>query len=124
MKDYLLILRDEAARWPALSPEEQQAVIARFNDWNRRLRAEERLVSAGKLTQDPGCTLRRRDEQLAVDGPFSEAKETLTGFYVLRAEDADAARRWAADCPLLDIGGSVELRELAVLIGAEERPDR
>lgn len=124
MDDFLLILRDHPERWTRFSPDEQQAVIARFNAWNQALRAEERLVSAGKLSREPGPVLRRRDDQIAVDGPFPEAKEALSGFYVVRAESLEAARALAEGCPILDLGGSVEVRALVVLIGAAETPPR
>jgi hypothetical protein len=33
---------------------------------------------------------------MTTDGPFVEAKEHLGGFYILEAEDLDAALAWAA----------------------------
>lgn len=121
MKRYLLILRDHEVRWPSFSPEEQQAVIERFNAWNQALREEERLFAAGKLTADLGSTLRRRGEEMVVDGPFSEAKEAVGGFFCILAEDQADAERLARDCPLLSYGGSVEVRELAGLIDSRGR---
>ena len=33
---------------------------------------------------------------MTIDGPFVETKEHLGGFYVIEAEDLDAALAWAA----------------------------
>jgi len=35
-------------------------------------------------------------EVLTTDGPFAEAKEHLGGFYIIEADDLDAALDWAA----------------------------
>jgi hypothetical protein len=35
-------------------------------------------------------------EVLTTDGPFVESKEHLGGFYVIQAEDLDAALAWAS----------------------------
>jgi hypothetical protein len=44
------------------------------------------------------------------DGPFSEAKEYLGGFYLLEADDLDAAIDVARRIPAARLGGSVEIR--------------
>jgi hypothetical protein len=46
------------------------------------------------------------------DGPYVEAKEMLGGFYLLEAEDLDAAIALAAQIPSAWDGGRVELRPL------------
>ncbi len=123
MTYYLLMLRDHEDRWVHFSPEEQQAVIQRFNAWNDKLRATEQFVSAGKLTQDRGTTVRGNDDEAVVDGPYSEAKEAIGGFFLVRAESAEEAAQIAKGCPVITYGGSVEVREMAVLLGAEGRID-
>jgi hypothetical protein len=35
-------------------------------------------------------------EMLTTDGPFAEAREHLGGFYIIEAEDLDAALAWAS----------------------------
>ena len=117
MKTYMLILRDQEIRWPSFSREQAQAVIDRFNAWNARLRADERLVGAGKLSQDLGVTVRQEGDGLVVDGPFSEAKEAIMGYYCVQAETLDEASTLAKGCPILTYGGSVEVRELEYQIG-------
>jgi hypothetical protein len=51
-------------------------------------------------------------ETLLSDGPFVEAKEYLGGFYLLEAENLDAATAFAARIPAARGGGAVEVRPL------------
>ena len=49
---------------------------------------------------------------LTTDGPFAETKEALGGFYLIEADDLDAALEIAARIPAARMGGSVEVRPL------------
>lgn len=44
------------------------------------------------------------------DGPYTETKEVLTGFYLLEAGDLDAAVTLAAQIPAAWMGGTIEVR--------------
>lgn len=46
------------------------------------------------------------------DGPYAETKEFLGGFYLLEAEDLDAAAALARHIPAAFDGGRVEVRPL------------
>ena len=62
------------------------------------------------------ATLRRQDGELRVlDGPFSETKEIIGGYFAIQAEDYDEAVRLAEGCPHLDYGGLIELRQVDAL---------
>jgi hypothetical protein len=47
---------------------------------------------------------------LVTDGPFVEIREILGSFVVVRAESLDDAITLAHGCPVLERGGSVEVR--------------
>jgi hypothetical protein len=51
-------------------------------------------------------------EALLTDGPFVDAKEYLGGFYLLEADDLDAATAVAARIPAARMGGAVEVRPI------------
>ena len=55
-------------------------------------------VFGGRLTEPETATVVRMSsgEVLTTDGPFVESKEHLGGFYIIEAEDLDAALAWAA----------------------------
>ena len=48
-----------------------------------------------------GTTVRSRDGELVVDGPFSEAKEAIAGYFAVRAETIEEAADLAKGCPIL-----------------------
>lgn len=112
MNTYMLILRDHEVRWDNFSAEELRGVLDLYAAWNRTLRENEQFVSAGKLKRELGKTVRAGADGLVVDGPFSEAKEAVVGYYCIRVEDEAAALEAARACPILTYGGSVELREM------------
>ena len=47
---------------------------------------------------------------LTTDGPFAETKEALGGYYLIEAEDLDAAIELASRIPAARMGGAVEVR--------------
>jgi hypothetical protein len=49
-------------------------------------------------------------EALVTDGPFAETKEIFGGFFLLQADDLDAAIEMAARIPAARMGGAVEIR--------------
>ena len=59
-------------------------------------------------------TLHRRGgkdgEVVTSDGPYTETKEVLAGFYLLDCADLDEAIGWAARIPATWQGGQVEVR--------------
>jgi hypothetical protein len=50
-------------------------------------------------------------EPLTSDGPYTETKEALTGFYLFECADLDEAISWAGRCPGAS-HGIVEVRPL------------
>ena len=55
-----------------------------------------------------------------IDGPFTEAKELVGGFYVIDVPSLEEAKSWALRCP---VGlGSDDILEIRQLTGAEEIP--
>jgi hypothetical protein len=55
-------------------------------------------VVSGRLHDPSTATVVRMadGEVLTTDGPFVESKEHLGGFYIIQAEDLDAALAWAS----------------------------
>jgi hypothetical protein len=68
-------------------------------------------VFGGRLTAPDTATVVRmaNGEVLTTDGPFAESREHLGGFYVIAAEDLDAALGWASKVTDL-IGQPIEVR--------------
>jgi hypothetical protein len=104
--EYLLLSRGQ---WDAdRSPEEIQAAIDAFYAWHARLVAQgrfkvgQRLAKPAKLVTRSGIT----------DGPFTEAKEVIGGYWFVLAGSLDEAARIAADNPCLACGLAFEIRPI------------
>ena len=55
----------------------------------------------------------RNDETVVTDGPFTELKEALGGYYVLECDSIDEACTWAAKIPAASYG-AIEVRPIFV----------
>lgn len=98
MSQYLLSLHSvEGQERPQPSPEEMQEFMERIEALEADMRASGVFVFTGGLHGPDAATVVRRDDgELAMtDGPFAESKEHIAGFYVIDADDLDAALVWA-----------------------------
>jgi len=68
-------------------------------------------VFGGRLHEPGTATVVRMSggEMLTTDGPFAESREHLGGFYIVAAEDLDAALVWASKTSAI-IGAPIEVR--------------
>jgi len=98
MKQYLLAVYSEEGGADALSQEEMQRAYQAVDAFNGAVQAAGAWVFAGGLHPPNTATVVRvRDgDVLMTDGPFAEGKEYIGGFWVIKAEDLDAALAWAA----------------------------
>ncbi len=67
--------------------------------------AGQRLSPAGKVVRTNG---------VITDGPYTEIKETLISYCTIKAESMEEAAELAKGCPILTVGGNVEIREIDV----------
>ncbi len=110
MQTYYLILRDHPEALVDVSPSDMQAVVQRYVKW--REDNSKHVTGGQKLVDGQGLVLRRKGGALSVsDGPFMEAKEILGGFFVVEAENVEAAQTIASTCPHLEFG-SIEIRQM------------
>ena len=115
MPRYMLLLHDAPAGFMSLSPDDMQKAIQKYVAWGDRLRAEGVILDGHKLTDEPGKVVRRVDgRSRTTDGPHTEAKEVLGGYYVIQAASYDEAAAKVADCPHLAFG-SIEIREIDIV---------
>src|SRR5262245_2984327 len=79
------------------TPEELQAFMRRVVALEAEMEASGTFVFGGALHDPEAATvLRVSDGDLVMtDGPFVEAKEHIAGFYIINADDLDAALTWA-----------------------------
>lgn len=113
MEYALLIYSREEDLPDHLSDADRQAFYADFAAFNEALREAKAHVDSRRLkTIETATTVRSRDGSVTTtDGPFSETKECLAGFFVIECADLDEALGWAARIPSARIG-SVEVRPI------------
>lgn len=117
MKYVLLIFQGTtplpgSEQWATLSEDEQKAVYADYNA----------LTTLPGVT--PGLPLGRPEDAttvrvqdgrtLTTDGPFVDTKEAIGGWFVLEADDLDAALEVAARVPAARLGGAIEIRPVQI----------
>ena len=60
----------------------------------------------------PGGKLISGANKKVTDGPYTEGKEIVGGFFIIKAADYDEAVTIAKDCPDYEYGGSVQVRQV------------
>jgi hypothetical protein len=99
MAHYLLSVHSvEGEVREPMTDEEMAQSHKQLNILERELRSAGALVASGRLHEPSTATVVRvaDGEVLTTDGPFVESKEHLGGFYIVQAEDLDAALAWAS----------------------------
>ncbi|MFN8511531.1 MAG: YciI family protein [Thermomicrobiales bacterium] len=109
MAQFMLLIRGGDEAFAQFTPEQMEQTLGQYFAWSDRLRKEGRLVGADQLA-DGGRTVRSRDGQLVIDGPFTETKDAVGGYYQIEAADEAEAAEIAKGCPVLNHGGLVEVR--------------
>ena len=113
MPEYILLLHGSPAAFDGMSPEEMQAVFQRYMKWRESLTARGHAAGGKKLRDRVGRVLRKDAGKTTVkDGPFAESREVIGGFFAFPAESFEQAVELSSDCPHLDYGGVIEIREI------------
>jgi hypothetical protein len=111
MSDFVYLFRTSpAAQQEAMgTPERAQQSMQRWLTWIRELEANGNLKQRGQPLERAGKVVRGK-QKMITDGPFTEAKDIVSGFLIVQANDAAHAAELAKGCPMLDGDGSVEIR--------------
>lgn len=107
---YALLINELPGAFEALDAEEQKVVSAEYV----AIMSDPRVVGGAQLAPaHTASTVRVKDgDALVTDGPFADTKEVFGGYYLLEADDLDAAIQVAAAIPAARLGGSVEIRPI------------
>ena len=112
MKQFLYLIRGGDENFSQLSPEETQEHMAEWGAWMTDIKAEGLpLEAAGNVVSEGGSVVS--------DGPFAEGVEVVGGYLLLPANDQAHAAEMAKGCPVLKMGGTVEVREVANMPDAQ-----
>ena len=110
MKKYLLLLRDDIATMEKLSPKEMEELVGDHMAWTEKLAASGHLLSGDGL-EESSREIRGKD-CIIKDGSYLESKEMIGGYYLIQAEDLNAATKLAQDNPCHLWGGATVIRPI------------
>ena len=88
-------------------------VVADMMRFNGELAQAGVLLALDGLThpEDGACVRYAGGRPSVTDGPFTEAKELVGGYWVIQASSKEEAVQWAARCPARD-GDVIEVRPI------------
>jgi hypothetical protein len=111
MKDYLLVYRADYSFMPNRTPEEMAAMTKRWMDWIGSIAAQNKLTNRGNRLEASGKVV--RNDSTITNGPYAEIKESIGGYSIVKADSYEEAIELAKGCPILMVGGNVEVREIS-----------
>ena len=119
MAQYLLLLYQDGKAGANIDPKFMQEAISKYQAWGQKLRDKGIYLGSHKLENEPGKVLRgAAGKVLVTDGPYSETKEWLGGYYLIEAPTYAIAVEATRDCPHLEYGGTIEVREVDARVAA------
>jgi hypothetical protein len=108
MKEFALLFRQPRFDYSNIEDDEMAALIRKWSDWAGAIAEDGRIADNGIRLDPTGKVLKTGG--IITDGPFVEIREILGSFVVIRADSLDDAVTVAHGCPVLERGGSVEIR--------------
>jgi hypothetical protein len=96
------------------TPERAQRSMETWLAWIRDLEAKGHLKDPGQPLERVGKVV-RGSKKVVTDGPYVEAKDLILGFIVIEARDLAQAVELSTGCPIVEGGGSVEIRPVMTL---------
>jgi hypothetical protein len=121
---YAILCYDDEDVVGAWTKEQDDAVMAKLDVVQQKLRKQRRLGPVARLMNTTAATtLRKGKEAVVMDGPFAETKEQLLGFFIVDCKSLEEAIEAAKDLGAASSSnGSYEIRPLRYF--APEEPLR
>lgn len=115
MSEFVFLYRStpEDQREAMGTPERAQRSLELYLAWIRTLQESGHLKERGKPLDAAGRVV--RGERVVTDGPYVEAKDMVLGFIIVEARDLEQATELAHGCPIVQGGGSIEIRPVVHL---------
>lgn len=108
MNRYMLILFDNENAYNDVSPEDMQEEIEMHMKWIEELGEH---YEGGEPLEQAAKSVSGKDK-VVTDGPYIESKELVGGYYLIKANSLEEATELSKGCPVLRLGGSVEVRQV------------
>lgn len=92
------------------SPEQMQENMGKWFAWIEKLSKDGKYVAGEPLL--PGGKLIKGKNKSVTDGPYTEGKEVVGGFFIVNAADINEAVKLCDDYQDAELGGSVQVRQV------------
>jgi len=112
MANFLYLFWSKQTDQKPPSPQEMERRVKTWMDWMDNLRKTGHSIKAGERLDGNGKLVRGK-AKVVTDGPYAEAKDTIGGYILVEADDLAQAAELAKGCPILEVGGLVEVRPIA-----------
>src|SRR5215469_1120604 len=112
MAEFLYLYRGSERVAAGMSPQQMQDYLQGFVGWIALLGERGQLTTTSCAPLEPTGKTLTGPKAVVTEGPYAEAKDLVGGFSVVTAKDIDAAVVLAGECPLLAVGGTLEVRPL------------
>jgi hypothetical protein len=96
------------------SHEQRQKHLEQWVAWFKDLGAKGHVKDPGNPLEETGKVVRGKQKDVN-DGPYAEAKDVVGGYILIEANDLQHAAELAKGWPILEVGGSVEVRPIQKL---------
>jgi hypothetical protein len=116
-KTFMYLLRGGLSE-TTLSPEQIQKLTEKYMNYIQGLRDKGHFI-AGEPLEETGKVLSGERGRKVTDGPFTESKEAVGGYFLIRAKDLSEAVELSRDCPIFANGGEIEVRPIQKIPGME-----
>jgi hypothetical protein len=101
MKEYLLIAKGSKKKWDAMNEQEWKPVMDGFDSWIKSMKERNLWIRGDALTEKRADIAKTKVGFEVLDGPFTETKEAMTGFFLFKAKNMADAIEISKDCPAL-----------------------
>ncbi len=114
MRVMAIVKANEASEAGRMPSEEMLTQMGNFNE--ELVKAGVMLAGEGLLPSSKGARVRfgGDDDRTVVDGPFTETKELIAGYWLLQVGSFEEAVEWMKRCPNpYEEKGEIEIRQVA-----------
>jgi hypothetical protein len=116
MKEFMFIFKGPYFEDLGMSAAEAEANMYKWIGWVQQLKTDGIYIEGRPLIK--GGKVVAGKSPVVTDGPFTESKEVVGGYFIIKAESMDEAVALTKGFPDYDKQGSVEVREVMVVPGS------
>jgi hypothetical protein len=98
---YVLLIVGSAAAYDALSEGESKQIYADHAAFSARLAEQSAMLGSEELSSEVRIVAPQGSDRIVTAGPFAETAEGVGGWYIVKADDIDAAAEYAKQVPVL-----------------------